>query len=710
MINANSNDVHNVGAFTLYDNNNIHYHNLLLKHNKGLFRSAFGVSKSNNARFTCIDIVENTGGASGMSAIGPDSALILYSADTVYFENCRFHNNLPDYDTTSGSGSGLIVSGLDFYPDSLTTYILNCEFSENVMNYEDGPGSSALGVYKGAKVFVSNSTIGNNTKTGELGASVGVSNNSELNIYNSIIFGNQPAQFFMINDIAGMESDLNIYHSLVQDGMFGIKVYSPGNHIHYDDSNIDDDPLWHTAGIFPYMLTAASPCINAGTLELPAHIHLPDTDLAGNPRLYNGQIDMGAYEYGPWVGINPYLQKPEALPLFARPNPFHHETTIQYQSREKGRHSIFVYDINGKRLTTLTEYTGLPGKGRFSRHASAIWHAFRPQRIEDPISLTIFAKNAWKMSETEKTKCLIIGSGPAGYTAAIYAARADLKPIVYEGLQPGGQLTTTTDVDNFPGYPDGITGPEMMEDMKKQAQRFDTDVRMGMINEIDLSKHPFTAKADDGKTLEADSVIIATGATAKWLGLESEARYNGYGVSACATCDGFFYKGKDVAIIGGGDTAAEEATYLAKLCKKVYLVHRRDELRASKAMQKKVFNTPNIEIIWDHVTREIVGKEAGFSKAVTGAILENVKTGEEKKIDIDGFFVAIGHKPNTDIFRGQLETDEQGYIQTAPNSTRTNIEGVFACGDVQDHVFRQAVTAAGTGCMAAIEAERYLSS
>jgi len=308
----------------------------------------------------------------------------------------------------------------------------------------------------------------------------------------------------------------------------------------------------------------------------------------------------------------------------------------------------------------------------------------------------------------EKIKCLIIGSGPAGYTAAIYAARADLKPIVYEGLQPGGQLTITTEVSNFPGYPEGKQGPEMMEDFKKQAKRFDADIRFGTITEVDFSKRPFKVTTDDSKIIIAETVIIATGASAIWLGIESEQKFNGYGVSACATCDGFFYKGKDVAIVGGGDTAAEEATYLAKLCNKVYLIHRRDELRASKAMQKKIFNTPNIEVIWDYVPKEITGTEEGFSKAVTGATLTNVKTGKERKINIDGFFVAIGHKPNSDIFKDQIEMNETGYIKTAPDSTKTSVEGVFACGDVQDHVFRQAVTAAGTGCMAAIEAERFL--
>lgn len=310
------------------------------------------------------------------------------------------------------------------------------------------------------------------------------------------------------------------------------------------------------------------------------------------------------------------------------------------------------------------------------------------------------------MSDYEKQRCLIIGSGPAGYTAAIYAARADLHPVMYEGIQPGGQLTITTDVENFPGYPDGVKGPEMMEDMKKQAQRFGTDIRFGTVTKVDLSERPFKAEADDGKKILAETVIIATGASARWLGLESEKKFNGQGVSACATCDGFFYKGQDVVVVGGGDTAAEEATYLAKLCKKVYLVHRRDELRASAAMQKRIFNTSNIEVIWDHVPKEIVGD----FKGVNGVILTNVKTGEEKKLDITGFFVAIGHKPNTDLFKGQLEMDENGYLKTTPGSTKTNVEGVFAAGDVQDHVYRQAVTAAGTGCMAAIEAERFLSS
>jgi len=309
-------------------------------------------------------------------------------------------------------------------------------------------------------------------------------------------------------------------------------------------------------------------------------------------------------------------------------------------------------------------------------------------------------------TENTPIECLIIGSGPAGFTAAIYAARADLKPVVYTGLQMGGQLTTTTEVDNFPGYPKGITGPEMMQDLQQQAERFGTDVRFGIINEVDFSKRPFKAVTDDGTELFAETVIVATGATAKWLGIESEKRYNGNGVSACATCDGFFFRGMDVAVVGGGDTACEEASYLAKMCRKVYMIVRRDELRASKAMQHRVMNAPNIEILWNSSTKEILGDE----KVVTGALIGNNKTGELRQIELQGFFVAIGHQPNTEMFKGQLELDEQGYIKTHPGSTRTNIEGVFAAGDVQDHVYRQAVTAAGTGCMAAIEAERWLAT
>ena len=306
----------------------------------------------------------------------------------------------------------------------------------------------------------------------------------------------------------------------------------------------------------------------------------------------------------------------------------------------------------------------------------------------------------------EKVKCLIIGTGPAGYTAAIYAARADLKPVVYTGLMMGGQLTMTTDVDNFPGYPKGVQGVDMMEDMRAQAERFGTDIRFGVITAVDFSKRPLTVTTDDGVMIEAETIIISTGATAKWLGIDSEARYNGHGVSACATCDGFFYKGMNVAVVGGGDTAAEEATYLANLCKKVYLIVRRDELRASKAMQHRIFNTPNIEVLWNHVTEEIIGDD----KFVTGVRVKNIQTGELNTIDVDGFFVAIGHKPNTEMFVGQLDLDELGYIKTVPGTTLTSVEGVFAAGDVQDHIYRQAITAAGTGCMSAIEAERWLST
>lgn len=310
----------------------------------------------------------------------------------------------------------------------------------------------------------------------------------------------------------------------------------------------------------------------------------------------------------------------------------------------------------------------------------------------------------------ENVKTLIIGSGPAGYTAAIYAARADLKPVLYEGIQPGGQLTITNDVDNFPGYPEGKKGSEIMDDLKKQAERFDTDIRYGMIEEADLSKRPFICKTEEGKIIEAESIIISTGASARWLGLDSEKEYNGYGVSACATCDGFFYRGKTVAVIGGGDTAAEEAHYLSKLCKKVYLIHRRDELRASKAMQNRVFNTPNIEMVWNSIPLEIVGEQKGFSKAVTGVIVQNSQTKESSTIAIDGIFIAIGHLPNTAVFKGQIELDEHGYIKTIPGSTLTNIPGVFAAGDVQDPHYRQAITAAGTGCMAALDVERFFSS
>jgi thioredoxin reductase (NADPH) len=307
----------------------------------------------------------------------------------------------------------------------------------------------------------------------------------------------------------------------------------------------------------------------------------------------------------------------------------------------------------------------------------------------------------------EKVKCLIIGSGPAGYTAAIYAARANLSPVMYEGLQPGGQLTTTTEVENFPGYPEGITGPELMEDLKKQAERFGTDVRFGLATKVDFSGEVHKVWIDDKKMIEAKTVILATGATAKYLGLEDEQKYAGGGVSACATCDGFFYRGKDVAVVGGGDTAAEEAIYLAGLCNKVYMIVRRDELRASKVMADRVMNTPNVEILWKHQTKGLFG-----DGVVEGATLVKNKgeaNEEEVKIKIDGFFLAIGHKPNSDFVADYLDLDEVGYIKTVPGTSRTNVPGVFACGDIQDPHYRQAVTAAGSGCMAALDAERYLS-
>ncbi|MGZ4034461.1 MAG: thioredoxin-disulfide reductase [Bacteroidia bacterium] len=311
------------------------------------------------------------------------------------------------------------------------------------------------------------------------------------------------------------------------------------------------------------------------------------------------------------------------------------------------------------------------------------------------------------MSEKiEHVKCLIIGSGPAGYTAAIYAARADLKPILYTGLVPGGQLTETTEVDNFPGYPKGITGPELMEDLKAQAERFGTEVRFGIATKADLKTSPKKIWIDETIEITADTVIISTGASAKWLGLENETRLrlNAGGVSACAVCDGFFYRGQDVAIVGAGDTAAEEATYLSKLCKKVYMIVRRSEMRASKAMQHRVKNTPNIEIIWDSETHDIIGKQA-----VENVIVKNIKTNELRTLNVTGFFVAIGHKPNTDIFKGQLNTDELGYIDVIGGSSKTNIPGVFAVGDCADKTYRQAVTAAGSGCMGALDAERWLA-
>ena len=307
----------------------------------------------------------------------------------------------------------------------------------------------------------------------------------------------------------------------------------------------------------------------------------------------------------------------------------------------------------------------------------------------------------------EKVRCLIIGSGPAGYTAAIYAARANLMPVLYTGLQMGGQLTTTTDVENYPGYPDGVTGPEMMEDFKKQAEKFGTVIRFCIATDVDFSGKRHKVIFDDNRTVEADAVIIATGATARYLGLEAEKKYAGMGVSACATCDGFFYRKKDVAVVGGGDTAAEEATYLAGMCNKVYLLVRRNVLRASKAMQEKVMKTPNIEILWEHQPVDLYGENG-----VEGAVLVRKKgTPQEEvvKIKIDGLFLAIGHMPNSDVFKKFIETDEAGYIKTVPGTTKTNIPGVFAAGDIQDPHYRQAVTAAGSGCMAAIDAERYLS-
>jgi len=306
---------------------------------------------------------------------------------------------------------------------------------------------------------------------------------------------------------------------------------------------------------------------------------------------------------------------------------------------------------------------------------------------------------------TERVKCLIIGSGPAGYTAYIYASRANLSPVLYEGIQPGGQLTTTTEVENFPGYPKGITGPELMEDLREQAIKFNNDIRSGLITSADLSERPFKLSIDEEREILADTIIIATGATAKYLGLESEERYKGQGVSACATCDGFFYRGKDVAVVGGGDTACEEASYLANLCNKVYLIVRRDVLRASKAMQERVKNTPNIEILWQYNTKEITGTPIG---GVNGAILV-YKDGSEKRIDIHGYFLAIGHHPNSELFSKWVKTNDEGYIITEGKSSKTNVPGVFAAGDVQDASYRQAITAAGSGCMAALDAERFLS-
>lgn len=305
----------------------------------------------------------------------------------------------------------------------------------------------------------------------------------------------------------------------------------------------------------------------------------------------------------------------------------------------------------------------------------------------------------------ENVKVLIIGSGPAGYTAAIYASRAGLNPVLYTGGEPGGQLTTTTDVENFPGYPEGISGPQMMTDLQKQAERFGTDIRFGLATSVDFSSYPHKVIIDEKHEVTAESVIISTGASVKYLGLESEAKLLNKGVSGCAVCDGFFYKGKTVAVVGGGDTASEEALYLANICPKVYLVVRRDELRASKIMQKRVMDNPNIEVLWNHSTEEVLGEEE-----VTGMRLVNNITGEKTDYDVSGFFVAIGHKPNTDIFKDYLDMDETGYLKVIPGSSKTKIEGVFVTGDAADKVYRQAVTAAGSGCMGALDAERFLAA
>jgi thioredoxin reductase (NADPH) len=307
--------------------------------------------------------------------------------------------------------------------------------------------------------------------------------------------------------------------------------------------------------------------------------------------------------------------------------------------------------------------------------------------------------------EIEKIHCLIIGSGPAGYTAAIYAARANMKPVLYQGIQPGGQLTITTEVENYPGYPDGVQGPEMMVHFEKQASRMGADIRFGLATKVDFSAPPFKVWIDEEKLVEADSIIIATGASAKWIGLASEERLNGFGVSACAVCDGFFFRGKEVAIVGAGDTAAEEALYLSKLCTTVHMFIRRNEMRASKVMVERVQRTPNIKVYWNTNTDEILGESK-----VESVRIKNTKTGELQTIPISGFFVAIGHQPNSDIFKGWLDMDEAGYLKTVPGTSKTNIEGVFAAGDVQDKIYRQAVTAAGSGCMAALDAERYLSA
>lgn len=304
----------------------------------------------------------------------------------------------------------------------------------------------------------------------------------------------------------------------------------------------------------------------------------------------------------------------------------------------------------------------------------------------------------------ERVKVLIIGSGPAGFTAAIYSARAGLKPVLYQGGQPGGQLTITTDVENYPGYPEGIMGPQMMVDFQKQAERFGTEIRTGLVTSVDFSGWPHKVTVDNKTEIEAEAVIISTGASAKWLGLESEQRLNGRGVSACAVCDGFFFRGQEVAIVGGGDTAAEEATYLSKLVKKVYMLVRRDEMRASKIMQQRVLNAPNIEVLWNSETEEVLGDDE-----VTGIRIKDTVTGDTRELAVQGFFVAIGHKPNTDIFKDYLDMDSAGYIKTVPGTSKTNVPGVFATGDAQDKIYRQAVTAAGSGCMGALDAEKFLA-
>ena len=306
--------------------------------------------------------------------------------------------------------------------------------------------------------------------------------------------------------------------------------------------------------------------------------------------------------------------------------------------------------------------------------------------------------------EAEKVQLLIIGSGPAGYTAAVYAARANLKPVLYQGIQPGGQLTITTEVENYPGFPEGIQGPELMIHFEKQAERMGADIRFGLATKVDFSTRPFKVWIDEEKLIETDAVIISTGASAKWLDIESEQRLNGYGVSACAVCDGFFFRGKEVAIVGAGDTAAEEALYLSKLCSTVHMLVRRGEMRASQVMQERVKTSPNIKVYWNSETDEILGQ-----KTVEGVRIRNNQTNETTEIPVKGFFVAIGHNPNSEIFKGFLDMDEAGYILTVPGTAKTNIEGVFASGDVQDKIYRQAVTAAGSGCMAALDAERYLS-